>query len=69
MWDDLKDARGSEAAQRKSAQMRLISKGKGSTAAQMKAIEKEVVSRLVSFQRFDRHEFVVVHVNFVRCYF
>lgn len=40
--------RATEAARVKSDHMRSISKGKGSTTAQMKAIEREVVSRLVS---------------------
>jgi hypothetical protein len=37
-----------EASQAKSKHMRSISKGNGSTTAQLKAIEREVVSRLVS---------------------
>jgi hypothetical protein len=47
-WKTLVAMRATEAAQVKSEHMRGISKGKGSTTAQMKAIEREVVSRLVS---------------------
>jgi hypothetical protein len=47
-WKTLVAMRATEAAQVKSEHMRSISKGKGSTTAQMKAIEREVVSRLVS---------------------
>ena len=47
-WKTLVAMRATEAAQVKSDHMRSISKGKGSTSAQMKAIEREVVSRLVS---------------------
>jgi hypothetical protein len=46
-WKTLVAMRTTEAAQMKSDHMRSISKGKGSTTAQMKAIEREVVSRLV----------------------
>ena len=49
-WKTLVAMRATEAAQVKSDHMRSISKGKGSTSAQMKAIEREVVSRLVSIQ-------------------
>ena len=48
VWDDLVAMRGSEASQQKSTHMRQISQGKGSNSAQMKAIEREVVGRLVS---------------------
>lgn len=47
-WDDMVAGRATEAAQAKSAQMRSISKGKASPTAQMRAIERDVVSRLVS---------------------
>ena len=47
-WKTLVGMRAMEVAQVKSEHMRAISKGKGSTTAQMKAIEREVVSRLVS---------------------
>ena len=47
-WKILVAMRATEAAQVRSEHMRSISKGKGSTTAQMKAIEREVVSRLVS---------------------
>lgn len=47
-WDDMVATRATEAAQAKSTQMRSISKGKASTTAQMRAIEREVISRLVS---------------------
>ena len=47
-WKTLVAMRATEAAQVKSDHMRSISKGKGSTTDQMKAIEREVVSRLVS---------------------
>lgn len=47
-WKTLVGMRATEAAQVKSEHMRAISKGKGSTTTQMKAIEREVVSRLVS---------------------
>ena len=49
-WKTLVAMRATEGAQVKSEHMRSISKGKGSTTAQMKAIEKEVVSQLVSQQ-------------------
>ena len=51
-WKKLIEVRGTEAAQLKSQKMRDIAKGKGSSAAQMKAIEREVVSRLVSHSHF-----------------
>jgi hypothetical protein len=47
-WKTLVSMRATEAAQVRSEHMRGISKGKGSTTAQMKAIEREVMSRLVS---------------------
>lgn len=47
-WKILVAMRATEAAQVRSEHMRGISKGKGSTTAQMKAIEREVMSRLVS---------------------
>lgn len=47
-WDDMVAQRASEGAQAKSAHMRSISKGRASTTAQMRSIEREVVSRLVS---------------------
>ena len=68
VWDELKEARGSEAAQQKSAHMHSISKGKGSLTAEAKAIEREVVSRLVSFKGLDYCPFLMVHVNFSTCY-
>ena len=46
--------RATEAAHMRSEHMRSISKGKGSTTAQMKAIEREVVSRLVRVQLLSR---------------
>ena len=46
-WKTLVGMRAIEAAHLKSQHMRSISKGKGSTTAQLKAIEREVVSRLV----------------------
>jgi hypothetical protein len=46
-WKTLVAMRATEAAHMKSEHMRSISKGKGLTTAQMKAIEREVVSRLV----------------------
>ena len=49
-WNTLVAMRTTEASQAKSEHMRSISKGKGSTTAQLKAIEREVVSRLVSFR-------------------
>ena len=48
VWDDLVAMRGSKASQQKLAHMRQILQGKGSNSAQMKAIEREVVGRLVS---------------------
>ena len=48
-WKTLVAMRITDASQAKSKHMRSISKGKGSTTAQLKAIEREVVSRLVSF--------------------
>ena len=48
-WKTLVAMRTTEASQAKSEQMRSISKGKGSTTAQLKVIEREVVSHLVSF--------------------
>ena len=47
-WKTLVAMRATEAAQAKSKHMRSISKGKGSTIVQMKAIERVIVSRLVS---------------------
>jgi hypothetical protein len=47
-WDILVANRSSDAAMERSAHMRSISMGKGSVTAQMKGIEREVVSRLVS---------------------
>ena len=49
-WKTLVGMRATEAAHAKSEHMRSISKEKGSTTAQMKAIEREVVSRLVSLE-------------------
>jgi hypothetical protein len=49
-WKTLVAMRATEAAHLKSEHMRSISKGKGSTTTQMKAIEREVVSRLVRLQ-------------------
>jgi hypothetical protein len=46
-WKTLVAMRATEAAHMRSEHMRSISKGKGSTTAQMKAIERQVVSRLV----------------------
>lgn len=51
-WKTLVGMRATEAEQVKSEHMRAISKGKGSTTTQMKAIEREVVSRLVSHPPF-----------------
>ena len=50
-WKELQAIRATEEAQEKSAQMRSISKGKGSVTVQMKAIEREAVSRLVSSRK------------------
>ena len=47
-WKTLVAMRATKATQVKSDHMRSISKGKGSTTTQMKAIEREVVSCLVS---------------------
>ena len=49
-WKTLVAMRATEAAHMRSEHMRSISKGKGSTTAQMKSIEREVVSRLVRVQ-------------------
>ena len=65
-WKTLVAMRGTEAAQVRSDHMRTISKGKGSTTAQMKAIEREVVSRLVSNQRLFVAADVVVDMGCVR---
>ena len=46
-WSTLVTMRTTETSQAKSEHMQSISKGKGSTIAQLKAIEREVVSRLV----------------------
>ena len=48
VWEDLQAMRATEAAQQRSAHMRSISQGKGSSNQQMKAIERDVVARLVS---------------------
>ena len=45
----------SEAAQEKSAQMRAISRGKGSLAGQLKSVEREVIGRLVSRENSVMH--------------
>ena len=50
-WKTLVAMRATEAAHLKSEHMRSISKGKGSTTAQMKTIGREVVSRLVSLMK------------------
>ena len=47
-WKGLMDTRATEQAQAKSAHMRVISKGKGTGSMQVKAVERQVVSRLVS---------------------
>jgi hypothetical protein len=49
-WKKLVALRHTEAARQKSAQMRSISLSKVSTSKQMKAIERQVVSRLVSME-------------------
>ena len=49
-WKTLVAMHATEAAHAKSEHMRTISKGKGSTTVQLKAIEREVVSRLVSLE-------------------
>jgi hypothetical protein len=51
-WDDMVADRATEGAQAKSAHMRSISKGKASTTLQLRAIEREVVSRLVRAVKF-----------------
>ena len=53
-WKTLVAMHATEAAHMRSEHMRSISKGKGSTTAQMKAIEREVVSRLVRVQLLSR---------------
>ena len=47
-WKGLMDTRATEQAQAKSAHMRAISKDKGTGSMQVKAVERQVVSRLVS---------------------
>lgn len=49
-WKKLVAMRSTEAAQQRSAHMRSISLSKVSTSAQVKAIERQVVSRLVSME-------------------
>lgn len=56
-WKTLIENRATEAAQKKLAHMRAISKGKGSTSATMKAIEREVVGRLVSLHYLPVEQF------------
>lgn len=46
-WNHLLTVRKTEDSKKKSEQMRAISKGKGSKAAQLKAIEKEALIKLV----------------------
>lgn len=46
-WNTLVASRATEASKRKSEHMRSISKGKGSKAAQLKAIEKAALIKLV----------------------
>ena len=46
-WNFLMANRATEESKKKSEQMRAISKGKGSKAAQMKAIEKAALIKLV----------------------
>lgn len=65
-WKTLVAMRATEAAQARSEHMRGISKGKGSTTAQMKAIEREVVSRLVSQLPWYVETDVVAGIMFVR---
>jgi hypothetical protein len=64
-WKTLIAMRTTEAAQVKSEHMRSISKGKGSTTAQMKAIEREVVSRLVRYLPCYVETDVVVDINLI----
>lgn len=47
-WKKMVEIRSTDAAKQRLAQMRSISLSKGSTSKQLKAIEREVVSRLVS---------------------
>lgn len=47
LWNKLVIKRRSEAAKKKSEHMRSISKGRGSKAAQLKAIEKAALVKLV----------------------
>lgn len=49
-WKKLVALRSTEAARQRSAHMRAISLSKVSTSAQLKAIERQVVSRLVSVE-------------------
>ena len=51
VWEALKEARATGASQEKSAHMSAISKGKASSTAQHKAVEREVISRLVSMYK------------------
>lgn len=51
-WNFLMANRATEGSKAKSEKMRAISKGKGSKAAQMKAIEKAALIKLVSFIYF-----------------
>ncbi len=48
-WNTLVRIRGTEASKKKSEQMRSISQGRGSKAAQLKAIEKAALVKLVRF--------------------
>ena len=48
-WNFLMANRATEGSKAKSEKMRAISKGKGSKAAQMKAIEKAALIKLVRF--------------------
>ena len=64
-WKTLIAMRTTEAAQVKSEHMRSISKGKGSTTAQIKTIEREVVSRLVRHLPCYVEADVVVDINVI----
>lgn len=46
-WNTLVSSRGTDAEKKKSEHMRSILKGKGSKAAQLKAIEKATIVKLV----------------------